>query len=87
MVNSNIDTPPLFTCKLKIKKDKNVSVLEVLNRNFYKILPCFYKVAVKVTAMSTNTLYNLKDEAEMIITPTRFIVEFKDDFANITVLN
>lgn len=74
------------TCRVKVESKNCNSKLECLNRNFYKILPCFYKVASKVTAQSQVSLNNTKDDIELIITPTRFIVDFKDDFANITVL-
>ncbi len=76
-----------FTCKVKLKNLSSETALERLNDNFYDILPCFYRVAVKVTSQSENSIYNQNDTTEMIITPTRFIVDFKDDFANITVLN
>ncbi len=75
-----------FTCKVKISSEKYSSKLDKLNKNFYKILPCFYRVGAKVTSQSETTLKNIKDTIELIIVPTRFIVDFKDDFANISVL-
>ena len=74
------------TCRVKIQNESCNSVLECLNLNFYKILPCFYKTTIKVTSQTRVTLDGMKDETELIITPTRFIVDFKDDFANITIL-
>jgi len=74
------------TCRVKIKKPTYISSLKYLNNNFYKILPCFYSSIAKVTSQSQTTLDGVKDEVEFIIVPTRFIVDFKDDFANITIL-
>ncbi|MFK5880862.1 MAG: hypothetical protein QM482_01500 [Sulfurospirillum sp.] len=74
------------TCRIKIEDKKCNSKLNCLNLNFYKILPCFYKSTAKITSQSQVTLKGIKDETELIIVPTRFIVDFKDDFANITIL-
>jgi hypothetical protein len=74
------------TCKVKISKKKYDSVLTRLNKNFFKILPCFYGVGSQITAQSQTTLNSVDDTVELIIVPTRFIVDFKDDFANITIL-
>ncbi len=74
------------TCRVKIKKSNYNSPLKCLNENFYKILPCFYSSSVKVTSQSQSTLHDITDEVELVIVPTRFIVDFKDDFANITIL-
>ena len=74
------------TCRVKIKKKSRSSKLQLLNKNFYKILPCFYGVSTKITSQTQTTLNGIKDEVEFIIVPTHFIVDFKDDFAKITVL-
>ncbi len=74
------------TCRVKIKKPAYNSSLKYLNDNFYKILPCFYSSVVKITSQSQSTLNGIRDEVELVIVPTRFIVDFKDDFANITIL-
>ncbi len=76
----------ISTCRAKIDIKNCNSKLDCLNHNFYKILPCFYKASAKITSQSQSTLHGLKDEVELILTPTRFIVDFKDDFANITIL-
>jgi len=73
-------------CKVLVSSKKYDSKLTRLNKNFFKILPCFYKVGSKITSQSTSTLHSIKDEVELIIVPTRFIVDFKDDFANISIL-
>ena len=74
------------TCRVKIKSRNYTSTLQCLDDNFYKILPCFYKTTSKVTSQSQVTLFGIRDEVELIIAPVRFIVDFKDDFANITIL-
>ncbi len=74
------------TCRVKIKNKSLDSKLKQLNDNFYKILPCFYKESTKITSQSQVTLKGMRDEVELIIVPTRFIVDFKDDFATITIL-
>ena len=74
------------TCRVQIKKSNHNSSLKCLNNNFYKILPCFYSSSAKVTSQSQTTLDGVRDEVELVIVPTRFIVDFKDDFANITIL-
>lgn len=73
-------------CRVKIKKSTHISILKSLNDNFYKILPCFYSSVAKVTSQSKTTLKGSRDEVELIIVPTRFTVDFKDDFANISIL-
>jgi len=73
-------------CKVKISSKKYDSTLSKLNSNFLNILPCFYGVGSKVTSQSISTLKSLSDTVELIIIPTRFIVDFKDDFANISIL-
>jgi len=75
-----------FACRVKIKKSTHISILKSLNDNFYKILPCFYSSVAKVTSQSKTTLKGSRDEVELIIVPTRFTVDFKDDFANISIL-
>ncbi len=73
-------------CKVKISPKKYNSTLARLNKNFFKILPCFYGVGSKITSQSISTLNAINDTVELIIIPTRFIVDFKDDFANISIL-
>ncbi|MCF6172635.1 MAG: hypothetical protein L3J44_02455 [Campylobacteraceae bacterium] len=74
-------------CKVKISLKKyGTTMLSKLNTNFFKILPCFYGAGSKITSQSTSTLNSMNDTVELIIIPTRFIVDFKDDFANITIL-
>jgi hypothetical protein len=74
------------TCKVKISTKKYNSTLTRLNKNFFKILPCFYGIGSKITSQSETTLNSVDDIVELIIVPTRFIVDFKDDFANISIL-
>jgi len=74
------------TCRVKISRQKNSSTLDILNQNFYKILPCFYSGKARVLSQTKSSIYSLKDEVELKIEPVRFIVDFKDDFANITIL-
>ncbi len=74
------------TCRVKISRQKNSSTLDILNQNFYKILPCFYSGKVWVLSQTKSSIYSLKDEVELKIEPVKFIVDFKDDFANITIL-
>ena len=73
-------------CKVKVSKKRYNSTLTRLNKNFFKILPCFYGVGSQITSQSTSALKDVDDVVELIIVPTRFIVDFKDDFANITIL-
>jgi len=74
------------TCRVKVSKKKYNSILTRLNKNFFKILPCFYGVGSQVTSQTTTTLKDVDDVVELIIIPTRFIVDFKDDFASISIL-
>ena len=76
----------ISTCRVKTESKKSLSKLQLLNINFDNILPCFYKTTAKITSQSQVTLDGLRDEVELIIAPVRFIVDFKDDFASITIL-
>ena len=74
------------TCRVKLNLNNCGSKLNCLNKNFFKILHCFYKSDIKITSQSELSTKDIKAEVELIIVPTRFIVDFKDDFANITIL-
>ena len=76
----------ISTCRVKISGKKSLSKLQLLNKNFDNLLPCFYKTTVKVTSQSQVRLNSMRDEVELVIAPVRFIVDFKDDFAKITIL-
>lgn len=74
------------TCKIKIVVKPHQSNLQLLNDNFDKILPCFYKSDILLSSNSVVATNGTDDVVEIIIEPVRFIVDFKDDFANITIL-
>ncbi|MDX1809747.1 MAG: hypothetical protein R3331_09430 [Sulfurospirillaceae bacterium] len=73
-------------CKVKVVTKPHMTSLNILNKNFDKILPCFYKSNVVITSHSTISTNGINDVVEIVIEPVRFIVDFKDDFANITIL-
>jgi hypothetical protein len=74
------------TCRVKIKKKSNQATLEFLNKNFNKILPCFYPYSSKIQNKTLVELKGVKDKSVLTILPIQFTVDFKDQFANIFIL-
>jgi hypothetical protein len=76
----------IFLCKVKEKKEKKETTYHYLNRNFNKILPCFYPMTTKITNKTLVELKGIIERTEFIIVPTEFTVDFNDQFANISLL-
>lgn len=73
-------------CKTNIKKNTTQSTLKLLNENFDELLHCFYPMNAKVlnrTLVENSAVLELTD---MNIRPIEFTVDFKDQFANITII-
>ncbi len=74
------------TCKVAIHSHSGETNLQKLNKNFDNILPCFYQSDIVFTSQTVISKNKTSDIVEIIISPVRFIVDFKDDFANISIL-
>jgi hypothetical protein len=75
-----------FFCKLDIKKKQYESTQHFLNRNFDKLLDCFYPMSSKVVNHTLIETKGVIERTVLTITPTKFTVDFKDDFANIKTI-
>jgi len=75
-----------FLCKVNIKRKKYQSTKHYLNKNFNKILPCFYPMGTKIVNKTLVEMKGIFERTEMIIIPTKFTVDFNDQFANISLL-
>ncbi|WP_331775368.1 hypothetical protein [Sulfurospirillum sp. 1612] len=73
-------------CHVPIHTHIGETNLQKLNKNFDNILPCFYQSDTIVTSRSVISKNKSYDIVEVVIAPIRFIVDFKDDFANISIL-
>ncbi len=76
----------LSTCVVKINNAKSDSNLHLLNKNFNKILPCFYPYGSRILSKTDSFIGGIEDINELVIPPTKFTVDFKDQFANITIV-
>ncbi|WP_024954727.1 hypothetical protein [Sulfurospirillum arcachonense] len=75
-----------FLCKIDTQKKQYQSTLHFLNENFNKLLPCFYPMSTQVISRTLIETKGVLDRSVLTITPTQFTVDFKDQFANISVL-
>lgn len=73
-------------CSLKLKKQKHQSTHDFLNENFFKILPCFYKMNTQAINQTTVESKGVLEKSTIIINPVKFTVDFKDQFANINIV-
>lgn len=74
-------------CSVAIKKvNKYEPILDVLNKNYNKILPCFYPLSTKMTNRTYVENGGVLETTELIILPVKFTVDFNDQFANINLL-
>lgn len=75
-----------FLCKIDTSKKENQSTIVFLNKYFDELLPCFYPMSTKVHNKTFVELKGMVERSILIVTPTKFTVDFKDEFANINVL-
>jgi hypothetical protein len=73
-------------CQLNIKKKQYQSTEHFLNENFDRVLECFYSMSTKVVNHTLVETKGVIERTVLIIIPTKFIVDFKDDFANIKTI-
>jgi len=73
-------------CQLNIKKKQYQSTSHYLNENFDEVLKCFYSMSTKVVNYTLIETRGMIERTVLTIIPTKFTVDFKDDFANINVL-
>lgn len=70
-------------CTVELNQDTTLSQVEFLKKHFDTILPCFYSFSTHVLANHDSNSNAYKDRVELVITPVRFTVVFKDEFATI----
>ena len=76
----------IFLCSVDLTGYDKTSKHLFLKKNFDKILPCFYTLKSHLTSWNENRLQGGFDRIELIIEPTRFTVDFKDEFATISTI-
>lgn len=73
-------------CKIDTTKKESQSTIIFLNKYFDKLLTCFYPMSTQVHNKTLVELKGIDERSTLTITPTKFTVDFKDEFANINVL-
>ena len=73
-------------CQLDVKKKKYQSTSHYLNENFDDVLECFYCMSTKVVNYTLIETKGMIERTVLTIIPTKFTVDFKDDFANIKTI-
>ena len=73
-------------CRLDISKKQYQSTEHFLNENFNKLLTCFYPMSTQIVNHTLVETKGVIERTVLIIIPTRFTVEFKDQFANIKTI-
>ena len=76
----------IFLCNIDFVNDKNISKHIFLQANFDKILPCFYQSKSHLISWTDNRQKQSNDRVELVIAPTRFTVDFKEEFATISTI-
>lgn len=75
-----------FLCKIDAIRKEYQSTTHFLNQHFAKLLTCFYPMSTQVINKTLVELKGMDESSVLTITPTRFTVDFKDEFANINIL-
>jgi len=73
-------------CQLGVKKKQYQSTSHYLNENFDDVLECFYSMSTKVVNYTLIETKGMIERTVLTIIPTKFTVDFKDDFANIKTI-
>ena len=76
----------IFLCNVDLTNYNSTSKHLFLKTNFDKILPCFYKSKSHLIAWNENRQKVSYDRVELIVEPIRFTVDFKDEFATISLV-
>lgn len=76
----------VFLCKIQNTKLAYQTKQEFLNASFDMLLDCFYVSNSRVAFYSDVETKGILEENELTILPTKFTVDFKDEFANIYLL-
>jgi len=73
-------------CRLDIAKKQHQSTQHFLNESFDTLLECFYPMKSIVVNHTLVELNGMIERTALTIIPTKFTVDFKDDFANIKAI-
>ena len=74
-------------CTLTVKREKDESTKAYLFRNENELFECFLKENVHVYDDVFQSRYLAQTTTHIKVLPVRFTVEFKDEFANISLLS
>lgn len=80
------DNLQTIICQTKIHKNPQKSTYNLLNENFEQLLPCFYPMNSKVVNRTLIENRGILEVIDLNIVPIEFTVDFKDQFANISIL-
>jgi len=73
-------------CRVDDRRKMYESEEHFLNRNFDKLLTCFYPFSSTVVNETLVETKGVIERTQLTIIPIKFTVDFKDDFANINTL-
>jgi len=73
-------------CKIDTTNKEKQSKIIFLNKYFDQLLTCFYPMSTQIHNKTLVELKGMDERSTLTVTPTKFTVDFKDEFANISVL-
>lgn len=73
-------------CKIDFAKKDSQLTIDFLNEHFDHLIACFYPMSTQVHNKTLFELEGMSEKSILTVTPTKFTVDFKDEFANINVL-
>lgn len=76
-----------YLCSLEAKKEKNETTQDYLIKHQNALFECLLKENVQVFDDVSQTRYLAQTKTHIKVLPVRFTVDFKDEFANITLLS
>lgn len=86
LMQSSKESEHKLLCKIDTIKKEYQPTIKFLNKNFDKLLACFYPMSTQVLNRTFVELKGIDEKSVLTVTPTKFTVEFKDEFANINIL-
>ena len=83
VMQNNEQNLPTKKCQLPLKYDFKSSKEGFLKNHFDLLLGCFYPQRTHMLSWGEHHAHIARDRVEFIVLPTRFTVDFKDEFATI----
>ena len=75
-----------FICTIELEQEQQLSTLELLQKHFDTLLPCFYSSKSHLISWDEQRLKASNDRVEMVVEPIYFTVDFKEEFATIRAI-